>query len=168
MKTPCKTSYGFYRLPTKVYCKLWNLTICKVFCFGQFHMSFCSQAGSQSIGFSMKIRYCFHLCQHLCQSAQTFSWRDIITYCTYINSPMFQNLYPFILRQDKATFRWKEILMSRTAIAIARVFIQAQSLQPLSAFSFICSNSCDFYTYFANRRTSIFLWVTNHSSKGLC
>lgn len=123
MKTPCKTSYGFYRLPTKVYCKLWNLTICKVFCFGQFHMSFCSQAGSQSIGFSMKIRYCFHFCQHLCQSAQTFSLRDIIKYCTYINSPMFQNLYPFILRQDKATSRWKEILMSRTAIAIAREFL---------------------------------------------
>lgn len=133
----------FYSLPTKVYCKLWNPTICKVFCFGRFHMSFCFQAGSQSIGFSMKIRYCFHLYQHLCQLAQTFSLRDVIKHCTYINSSTFQNWYPFILRQDKATHRWKEILISRTAIARARQFLSRLRVYSYWVhFHFICSNSC--------------------------
>lgn len=160
MKTPCKTSYWCF-----IVCRWTRMYTLEP----HYLQSVLLWAVSCEFLFSVKIRYCFHLCQHLSQSAQTFSLRNIIKYCTSISSPTFQNLYPFVLRQDKATHRWKKILISRTAIARARQF-----LSKLRVYSywvhvhFICSNSCDLYTHFANRRTSVFFWVTNHASKGLC
>lgn len=147
MKTLCKTAY-------------WCFVVCKIRCIvnsGTLLSTECSALGcfiqasvtnrlpDTLLAFLWKTQS-FHLCQHCVNQLEHFYWGISLNFLPTYTVECFKNLPSVILRQGRATHRWKEILTSKIAIARDSFYLSSEYTAIEDILS-ICSNSCDSYTY---------------------